>query len=532
MKDIGKEQDILGYCTVDGRLIPQRCTIPVLKKRGWYSYLLQRYDDNVSCSEKLSVSETLYRMLNNLDSVPLCKVCGGPVRYTPARGYADFCSKKCQNSDPEVLEKNRFGVSKSLIAAYNERGDIIKAKRGKSLEKYGANTSSPFSSTLIREKAGASLIEKYGVDNVMKLPEFHAYAKPIARKRSVGLWESRGYDIEYRGDKVVIKNGCGIHGDIELSVRDFCNRMKAERRGSSVICPVCHPISTYSGEEKSFARFLDSLGLEYVRNDRTAIKPLELDFFFPRYKIAIELNGLLYHSELFKEKYYHLNKLRRCDEAGIRLVSIWEDEWAGKTEIVKSMVRNIFGRCDDRVYARNCAIRELTPCEYRAFMDDNHLQGSVNAAYKFGLVYKGEIVAAMGFGSMRISLGSGGKEGMCELYRYCCRKNLVVPGAASKLFKHAVKALKREGYTDIVTYAKRDFSVGGLYRELGFEYAGETVPGYFWTNGRGRINRFSVRKSELVNAGGDSNLTEAEIMHGRHFYRCYDTGNLKFMYKI
>lgn len=532
MEDPGIEQNIIAYCTDGGKLIPQRCTIPVLKRRGWYGYLLHRYGDNVSCSDKLRVSESLYRIVNGIETAPKCKICGGPVKYTPARGYADFCSKKCQNTDPAVLEKNRSGVSKSLNVVYNERGDEIKARRKKSLEKYGASTSSPFSSILIREKAETSVMENYGVNNVMKLPEFHAHAKPIARRKSVDLWNSRGYNIEYVGDKVLIKAGCKVHGDIELSTRDFCNRMKAERRESSVICPVCHPINTYSGEEKSFAEFLDSLGLEYVRNDRSIIKPLELDFFFPQYKIAIELNGLLYHSEMFKENHYHLNKLKRCKEADIRLVSIWEDEWTGKTEIVKSMVRNLFRQCNNKVYARNCMIRELAPGEYRTFMDDNHLQGSVNAAYKFGLVHDGEIVAAIGFGSTRISLGSRNKECVCELYRYCCKKNLVVPGAASKLFKHAIEVLKCDGYTDIVTYAKQDFSIGGLYKELGFEYIGETVPGYFWTNGRERINRFSARKSELVKTGEDDNLTEVEIMHRRHFYRCYDTGNLKFIYKI
>ena len=37
-----------------------------------------------------------------------------------------------------------------------------------------------------------------------------------------------------------------------------------------------------------------------------------------------------------KDKYYHLKKLEDCEEKGIRLIQIFEDEWIFKQEIVKS----------------------------------------------------------------------------------------------------------------------------------------------------------------------------------------------------
>lgn len=535
MKNISIEKDIIEYCTdINGKLIPQRCTIPVLKKHNWYSYLLQRYDDNVSKTDKLILSESLYRILNKIESAPKCRVCRNAVNYTPTRGYARFCSKKCQNKDKGILEKNSKGVSEALLKTYRERGDEIKSKRQKSLSIYNAGTCSPFSSPDIRDKAKTSVLKRYGVENVMLLPEFHRFTKIVARKKSMLLWKDRGYEIEYLEDnKVKICNGCKIHGDIILSLQDFCNRMKEERRYGSKVCPICHPLYVYSGEEKSLSEFFDSLNLHYVQNDRNVIKPLELDFYFPEYSIAIELNGMLFHSELYKkDKNYHIDKLKRCSEKGIRLLYIWEDEWLYKQNIVKSMLLNIFNKTPEKIYARKCDIRELNSKEYREFTEENHLQGSVNSKYRFGLIYGNRIVAAMGFGSIRISLGAKADNNTCELYRYCCIRNTVIPGAASKLFKYAVKRLRDKGYKRILTYAKLDFSAGDIYKKLGFEYVGDTPPGYFWTNGRKRINRFSVRKSELVRQGEDSSKTEVEIMHSRHFYRCYDTGNMKFMYNL
>lgn len=535
MTDINLEKEIISYCTNNtNKLIPQRCTIFVLKKHNWYNYLLQKYTDNVSKTEKLLISETLYRIINNIEIIPKCKICGNSVNYTPGRGYANYCSKKCQNSDSEILSKNAKGVSLSLKNAYKNKGNEIKEKRKKTLIKYGGNTSSPFSSSEIREKAKDKIKELYGVENVMFLPEYHKSTKNISRNKSVLLWKNRGYDIKYLdNDKVLIKNCCNKHGDVELSLVDFCNRMKEERRNNSVICPICHPINTYSGEEQSMAEFLDSLNVNYIKNDRKQINPLELDFYFPEYKLAIEMNGLLYHSELFKkDKNYHLNKQKLCKEKGIRLLYIWEDEWVYKTDIVKSMIRNILGKTENRIYARNCKICELSSKDYNCFVQNNHLQGAVNSKYKFGLIYNNEIVSVMGFGDTRISLGGKSNNRICELYRYCCKKDTIIIGAASKLFKYAVNVLKSSGYQNIISYAKKDFSEGFIYNILRFEKDSETAPGYFWTNGHKRINRFSVRKSELVKAGENKDKTESEIMHNRNFYKCYDTGNIKFIYKI
>ena len=73
--------------------------------------------------------------------------------------------------------------------------------------------------------------------------------------------------------------------------------------------------------------------------------PLELDIYFPKYKLAIEYNGIRYHAhpDYYKvgdviegrrvEDIWGRDKLKRqlCKQKGIQLITVWENEWYMKT---------------------------------------------------------------------------------------------------------------------------------------------------------------------------------------------------------
>jgi hypothetical protein len=87
-----------------------------------------------------------------------------------------------------------------------------------------------------------------------------------------------------------------------------------------------------------------------VENDRTLIKK-EIDIYLPDFK-SRAVNGLYYHSDKFKNKSYHMNKTNRCNEIGIELLHIWEDDWVYKTNIVKSIISNRLKLSNKVIYAR------------------------------------------------------------------------------------------------------------------------------------------------------------------------------------
>ena len=197
------------------------------------------------------------------------------------------------------------------------------------------------------------------------------------------------------------------------------------------------------------------------------------------------------------------------------------------------MLKNKLGKSKNIIYARQCKVYEITNKESSAFLKENHLQGNVNSKYRYGLFYNDELVSVMTFGNIRKPLGAKPDKNYCELYRYCAKQDYRIIGGASKLFKYAVSVLKKEHYSYIISYAKRDWSNGNLYKQLGFTFEGYTVPGYFWTNKFGvTFNRFKFRKSEIAKTEEEKQMTEEEIMTSRGYYRCYDSGNLKFKYAI
>lgn len=50
------------------------------------------------------------------------------------------------------------------------------------------------------------------------------------------------------------------------------------------------------GEDQMF-RYIESLGIRVIPNDRTVIRPKELDMYMPDFNIGIEYDGLYWHKE-------------------------------------------------------------------------------------------------------------------------------------------------------------------------------------------------------------------------------------------
>lgn len=534
MVDPKTDNTIIGYITgQDGNLIRQRCSETALSGQGYFDYITGRYADIDWTDNKFALKESLYRLRNGIETRPVCPVCGKPIKFDAGnKMYPGWCSAKCRNNDPSVKKKNSAGVSAALKTAYSERGDEIKDRRAAAIcERYGVESSSPFSVKSVRDKAERTMIDRHGVANAFQMPEHRRSATDSIRKNSVQIWKDRGVDIEYTdAGTVIIKNGCPVHGDIELDMRTFNNRTKQDRIDTSAVCPVCNPVDSCSGPEIEIKNELDLFGVDYVMNDRSVIKPFELDFYIPSKKIAVEFNGVYFHSDRSGKPHdYHKIKSDRCAAAGVELIHIWENEWVAKKSLVLSMLRYKLGFCSAVIYARECTVKKITASESKRFFDLYHLQGNVGASYRYGLFYDDSLVAAMTFGPTRRMLGADGKD--AELYRFCVMCGVSVPGGASKLLAAALPDLRSAGFKKIITYARRDWSTGGLYKKLGFTFIQYTSPGYFWADGKGvTLSRYSCRKDLLVKDGADPDMSETEIMTARGFYKCHDSGNLKFEY--
>lgn len=83
----------------------------------------------------------------------------------------------------------------------------------------------------------------------------------------------------------------------------------------------------------SYERILSEFFPDFKKN-RTVIKPYELDFFNEEKNLAFEFNGDYWHSSEFKDKFYHFKKVSMCENAGIRLINIYEHEFKENRESI------------------------------------------------------------------------------------------------------------------------------------------------------------------------------------------------------
>ena len=65
----------------------------------------------------------------------------------------------------------------------------------------------------------------------------------------------------------------------------------------------------------------------------------ELDIYIPDRKVAIEYNGLYWHSiENGKDKEYHISKSIECEQLGIHLIHVFGDEWKKRKDEISSFI--------------------------------------------------------------------------------------------------------------------------------------------------------------------------------------------------
>jgi ribosomal protein L37E len=266
-----------------------------------------------------------------------------------------------------------------------------------------------------------------------------------------------------------------------------------------------------------------------VSNNRTLIRPLEIDIFIPDKNFAIEADGLYYHSEVtgMKNKNYHLNKTKNCAASGVRLVHIFESEWKTKNDIVKSILKSILVKGNEKIFARNCNVRVIDSKIKSVFLKRNHIQGDDRSTIKLGLYHGDDLKSVMTFVKSRFD-----KNIEWEMSRYCNQLNVTVVGGGSKLFSYFVKNYAPKS---VVSYSDRRYFSGEIYLKLGFSFVKNTVPGYHYIINSSYYeleSRINWQKAKLDKKllSFNSNLTEWENMKANGFDRIWDCGHSKWIW--
>ena len=335
------------------------------------------------------------------------------------------------------------------------------------------------------------------------------------------LIEDNGY--QYTGNKAPMKAKC------KKSEHITWKHLQAfERYG----CSECTNAGTSNAELwlldyfKKFEpihKHIVKIPPEMKLDERT--KSIELDVYFPLQKQALEYCGLYWHSskrveslywddpdelgfQLNRNKYRHQYKKKICESLGITLLTIFEDEFLTKKDIVISRIEHKLGIMK-KLYARDCLVSELHKNEADNFFNTYHLQNTTPFEFGVKLTYGNEIVAAMTFGK---SLPKNSEiTNDWELKRYCTTTKLQITGGAQRLFKHGIDEAKKRNISAVLTYCDLRWGTGNVYKSLGFELIKDiTNPSPHIIKGLTRIRSRNIENENLI----------------------YDCGHQKWLYGI
>lgn len=336
------------------------------------------------------------------------------------------------------------------------------------------------------------------------------------------IHENKNYNyskVEYLNNKTKVSVICPIHGEFKISPDNFL-----QGKG----CPKCG--NHLSHAEDEIANLISQF-YPVERNNRTLLNGLEIDLYISNCKIGIEYNGLKWHSDEFKyDKNYHLNKLLKCKEKGIKLIQIFEDEYINNKNIVLNKLfhlLNIDNYYKQKIMARKCIIKEINKNEARNFLNKNHIQGYAPSKIYLGAFYKDLLVSVMSFTY---------KQSEWILDRFASDIDYICQGVGGKLFSYFIKNYKP---TLVKSFADRRWTIDedeNLYIKLGFKFDSYLNPDYKYYNnklfGCNRMHKFGFRKNILYKKYGlPLSMTEKEMCQKLNCHRVYDCGLIKYVWK-
>jgi len=297
---------------------------------------------------------------------------------------------------------------------------------------------------------------------------------------------------EYKGAKIPIEIICANgHHYWQMPNKHLCGHG----------CPYCSNV--VSTQENEISDFIENeLGLEVIKNNRKILTDgKEIDIYIPSKNIAIEHDGLIWHSEEYcKNNHYHLKKTEDCIKQGIRLLHIFEDEWVFKKDIVKSKIREITDNVPNKISSELCVIKKLSPKQCIDFLKTNSIYNIVNPQIVYGNFYKNELVSLLGFNKIT--------DDEYELVTYCNRLNTKVINGVKGLFNFFVN---ENNPIVVIVKIDRRWDNGNEFKNIGFKFLKNTEPNYYYVANRHRYLKIIDIEKET--------------------YRIFDSGNSVYEWK-
>lgn len=281
-----------------------------------------------------------------------------------------------------------------------------------------------------------------------------------------------------------------------------------------------------TGPNKAFKKLLKENGIEYYKKEKViGVKAYDIELINQR--ILIEIDPTITHninyspygdSAKIRDKSYHLTKTKLAKENGYRCIHVFD--WDDPYKIINLL------KPRQRVYARECDIKEVSKKNTMEYLNKYHLQGYAKDKVRLGLYYKDELVSIITFDKPRYN-----KNYEWELIRLC--SSYLVVGGEEKLFKYFIKTYSPQS---IVSYCDNAKFNGNVYNRLGFILKSEGVPTahYYNLKTKEHITDNLLRQQgfdRLFGTNYGKGTDNKELIREYGFLEVYDCGQSKYIWK-
>ena len=283
-------------------------------------------------------------------------------------------------------------------------------------------------------------------------------------------------------------------------------------------CEKC--TTNISKPEREVYEWVKTLCPDAEQSVRNVPNVSEIDVLVRSKGVGVEFNGHWWHSvqcltrkdektgrsrmTYAEAKKFHYLKSFWAEKAGIRLIHIWDYEWADekKQKVLKNIILGALGMLPERYYARNTVCNHYERgcarwAELGEFFENNNIQGNRGGSHVFTLEDEdGRVLMAYKFG--RPSGGRAKKLYEYEMVRGASAPGVQVVGGASKLWKHFLDTLHPHS---VVYYIDYNYFDGRSVEKLGGKFI-TSQPGVknYWVKTKEAKNREPRRHKEVKEA--------------------------------
>jgi hypothetical protein len=397
---------------------------------------------------------------------------------------------------PIIREKIISTTTKRLGVPHSLMSETVQQKqRVTNMKRYGVPH--PLMNTEVMRKAVITWESKYGVSNPAK--------SRLIKIKMVATWK-KNYDTAH-----------------PMRHSEVCGRSLQTRLDHyGTLAP-----SVYGRTEQMVADAVTALGVAVTRQ-RVLKNGKVIDILCTESNIGIEYCGLRWHHENSPEprdKTYHHGKMLAASNEGIRLITIFGDEWAERRPQVLNALKSILNRTSVRLGARVCQESVCDKKTAQTFLEQNHIQGKAsNIIYARGLWYGDALVGVMTFGRHHRQ----GRPHDLVLNRMCFVDDTSVAGGASRMFKAACMWAKINNYQKIVSWSDNRWFTGRVYAAIGMVLTKELPPAYSYVSIKEGKTRLSKQSQKKASTGCPADMTELEWTTSQGLSRIWDCGRKRW----